>query len=122
MANPGIFKTYKASGAIAPYRIVALTSTANQITASQAAAATAALVGTTDELGRQSNGNVDVCLGQLPEVECGGTFTVGAALTSDAQGRAVAAATAGNRIIGFALEDGAAGVIITYKHALGIKA
>jgi hypothetical protein len=44
--------------------------------------------------------------------------TAGAPLTSDDDGRAVAA-VAGNRIIGFALEAGAAGVIITYVHSLG---
>lgn len=114
MANPGTYKTYKAEGEIAPYRVIAL----GAGVVSQAAAADAALIGTTDELGKQSNGNVDVALSGLPEVECGAVITPGAALTSDAQGRAVPAAS-GNRVIGFALSAGAEGVIITYLHSLG---
>ncbi|MDR1946604.1 MAG: hypothetical protein LBQ51_05500 [Desulfovibrio sp.] len=114
MANPGTFKTYKAEGEIAPYRIIALVGGA----AAQAASATGALIGSTDELGKQSNGNVDVCLSGLPEVECGDAIDAGDPVTADAQGRAVAAG-AGDRIIGFALETGAAGDIITYIHALG---
>jgi hypothetical protein len=114
MANPGTFKTYKASGEIAPYRVIALGSGV----VTQAAAGTAALIGTTDELGKQSNGNVDVCLSGLPEVVCGAAVAAGAPLTADGNGAAVTAA-AGNRIIGFALEAGAAGVIITYVHSLG---
>jgi hypothetical protein len=51
-------------------------------------------------------------------VVCGDTVSAGDPLTADAQGRAVPAG-AGERIIGFALEDGAVGVIITYIHSLG---
>jgi hypothetical protein len=114
MANPGTFKTYKAGGAIAPYRIITIG--AGVVT--QAVSGAEAIVGTTDELGVQSNGNVDVCLSGLPEVVCGGAVAAGEPLTADAQGRAVAAA-AGERIVGFSLEDGAEGTIITYIHSLG---
>jgi hypothetical protein len=114
MANPGIFKNFKVSGDLSPYRIAALS--AKVIT--QATGPAQALIGTTDEVGKHSNSGADLALSGLPEVECGGAIAPGDALTSDAQGRAVKAA-AGNRIIGFALEDGATGVIITYSHNLG---
>lgn len=44
---------------------------------------------------------VEVVTGCYPRVEFGGTVPRGAAVTSDAQGRAIAAAT-GNQILGFA--------------------
>lgn len=120
MTNPGIHKTRPVSGALAPWRIVAHAAAPGMVR--QAAAAADALIGTADELGKQDNGRADVAMTGLPEVECGGAIAAGAPLTSDAQGRAVAAATAGQRIIGFALEAGETGVIITYQHAPGYKA
>ena len=122
MANPGIHKTYKVVGELASYRIVALAGTGGNMTVSQAASASAALIGPTDELGKQSNGTADIAMSGMPEVECGGAVAVGAPLTADADGKAVTATAAGARIIGFALEDGAASVIITYQHTLGFKA
>lgn len=120
MANPGIFKTFMADGEIAPYRIVAPGTNDNAV--EQASAASDSLLGTTDELGKQSNGRVDVCLGGLPEVECGGAVTFGAPLTADADGKAVAASATGQRIIGYALTGGTAGDIIPYIFAPGVLA
>lgn len=117
MANTRLYKTYDVSGDLAPYRIVAH---AAGFTVKQATASTDALLGTTDELGKQSNGRADIALSDLPEVEAGAAITLGAALTSDAQGRAVPATATGQRIIGFALyEAGASGTIITYQFAPG---
>ena len=99
MANLGIFKTFDAEGEIAPYRICAHGS--KDYAVKQATAKTDALLGTTDELGRQPNNRVDVCLDKMPEVEAGGTLA------------------AGDRLIGFALTSASAGDIITYIHAPG---
>lgn len=120
MSNPGLHKTLTAEGEIAPYRIVAHGSA--DYAAAQAATDTEALIGTADELGKQSNGRVDVCLSGLPEVVLGGAVTRGAPLTADASGKAIVATTAGQRIIGFAMTSGVAGDIITYQHAPGTLA
>ena len=117
MANLGIFKTFDAEGEIAPYRICAHGS--KDYAVKQATAKTDALLGTTDELGRQPNNRVDVCLDKMPEVEAGGTLAAGDPLTSDANGKAVKATTGGDRLIGFARSSASAGDIITYIHAPG---
>ena len=58
-----------------------------------------------------------------PEVEAGGAIAAGDPLTSDAQGRAVKAAAAGDRIIGFACKAATeAGEIIDYQFAPGFLA
>ena len=117
MATPGIYKNFEAEGEIGPYVIV------THGTADYAVkAATVALVGTTDELGKLSNGRVDVCTGGIPEVALGGTVAAGDPLTSDASGKAVKATAAGNRILGFALVSGASGDIIPYQYSLGTLA
>ena len=118
MANTRLFKTYDVDGPLAPYRIVAHSSTAGNVR--QAAAPTDALMGAADELGKQPNGRTDIALSDLPEVETGAAIAAGQALTSDAEGRAVPATATGQRIIGFALEGAsAAGTIITYVFAPG---
>lgn len=118
MANPGIYKTLDAEGDIAPWRICAHGSA--DYAAKQAASATDALLGSTDELGKQPNGRVDVCMGGLPEVEAGGALAAGDPITSDADGKAVKADATGQRLLGFAMTGAAAGDIITYQFAPGI--
>ena len=89
----------------------------------QATAATEALVGTADELGKQPNGGADVAMSDQPEVEAGAAVAAGDPLTSDAQGRAVKATAAGDRIIGFACKAATdAGEIIDYQFAPGFLA
>ena len=117
MANPGMFKTFDAEGDISPYRICAHGT--KDYAVKQATKATDALAGTTDELGRQPNGRLDVCMGGQPEVEAGGALAAGAPLTSDTEGKAVKATEGGSRIIGFAMTGAAAGDIITYIYAPG---
>ena len=120
MATPGIYKTFEAEGEIGPYVIV--THGTADYAVKAATGATVALVGTTDELGKLSNGRVDVCTGGIPEVALGGTVAAGDPLTSDASGKAVKATAAGNRILGFALVSGASGDIIPYQYSLGTLA
>ena len=120
MATPGIYKNFEAEGEIGPYVIV--THGTADYAVKAATGATVALVGTTDELGKLSNGRVDVCPGGIPEVALGGTVAAGDPLTSDASGKAVKATAAGNRILGFALVSGASGDIIPYQYSLGTLA
>ena len=120
MATPGIYKNFEAEGEIGPYVIV--THGTADYAVKAATGATVALVGTTDELGKLSNGRVDVCTGGIPEVALGGTVATGDPLTSDASGKAVKATAAGNRILGFALVSGASGDIIPYQYSLGTLA
>ena len=120
MATPGIYKNFDAEGEIGPYVIV--THGTADYAVKAATGATVALVGTTDELGKLSNGRVDVCTGGIPEVALGGTVAAGDPLTSDASGKAVKATAAGNRILGFALVSGASGDIIPYQYSLGTLA
>ena len=120
MATPGIYKNFEAEGEIGPYVIV--THGTADYAVKAATGATVALVGTTDDLGKLSNGRVDVCTGGIPEVALGGTVAAGDPLTSDASGKAVKATAAGNRILGFALVSGASGDIIPYQYSLGTLA
>ena len=116
-----LFKTYDVSGDLVPYRIVAHAATAGMI--AQAAAPSDALIGTTDELGKQPNGRADVAMSDLPEVEAGAAVAYGDPLTSDAEGRAVKATESGQRIIGFALTAAQSdGEIIDYLFAPGTLA
>ena len=89
MATPGIYKNFEAEGEIGPYVIV--THGTADYAVKAATGATVALVGTTDELGKLSNGRVGVCTGGIPEVALGGTVAAGDPLTSDASGKAVKA-------------------------------
>lgn len=120
--NPSLFKTKTAGGAIAAYRIVALTTTDNQVV--QAAAATAALCGVTQQLGADAAGDpVDIAKGGLPEVTLGGIVAAGDPLTADAEGKAIKAAPAAGsnvRIIGFAEVAGIAGDRIPFQFAPGV--
>jgi hypothetical protein len=120
MATPGIYKNFEAEGEIGPYVIV--THGTADYAVKVATGATVALVGTTDELGKLSNGRVDVCTGGIPEVTLGGTVAAGDPLTSNASGKAVKATAAGDRILGFALVSGASGDIIPYQYSLGTLA
>ena len=120
MPNTRLYKTLQASGDIAPYRIIALG--ADRL-AAQASAAAEALIGTSDELGKQSSGMIDVAMSDIPEVESGAAIAVGDPLTADAEGRAVPATAAGQRIIGFAFAAASGeGEIIDYIYAPGLMA
>lgn len=120
MPNTRLYKTLQASGNIAAYRII--TMDADRL-AAQATAATHALIGTSDELGKQPNGTVDVAMSDIPEVESGAAIAVGDPLTADAEGRAVKATANGQHIIGFAFAAASgAGEIIDYIYAPGMMA
>ncbi len=120
MSNPGLTKTRTASGAIAARRIVKFT--ANDGEAAQASAATDKLMGISTIIPTDSGGRVDVVLEGTALCEFGGVTAPGDPVTSDANGKAILAAPAAGtraRIIGFAMDVTADGVIAGVKLAPG---
>lgn len=112
MNNPGLIKTFVAGAAVTKHRIVKFGSSDDAVI--QGAAATDALIGVSTEVDSASGERVDVIMNGVANVEFGGTITRGAPVTSDANGKAVAAAPASgvnNRIIGFAGVSGVSGDI-----------
>lgn len=119
--NPGFTKTFKAGGAITAYRIVALGAANGE--AVQAAAATDPLIGVAQQIGASgADVLIDVCMGDLPEVQYGAAVQRGDPLTADAEGKAVPAAPAAGetvRIIGYALAAGNINAIHGFQFAPG---
>ncbi|MCB0252561.1 MAG: DUF2190 family protein [Anaerolineae bacterium] len=108
--NEGLIKSFVPGAAIAPYRCVKHDTTDNSVV--QGAAATNPLIGVSNSLGAAANDDtVDVVFSGIAEVEYGGNVTRGDLLTSDANGKAIATTTAGNRIIGIAMASGVSGDI-----------
>ncbi len=119
MQNPLLIKSFLAGAAIAAYRIV---KQSDDNTVVQAAAVSDGLCGIANNLGAENGKRVDVVMDGVYEVEYGGNVAVGDPLTSDANGKAVAAAPAAgtnNRIIGFALQAGVSGDIGTCQISPG---
>lgn len=113
MSNPLLHKNFAAGGAIAAFRIVRVSAADTVV---QAGAATEALMGVNDDVAALSGERCDIVMAGMAFVEAGAAFAVGARLTADAQGRAVAAAPAAgvnNAIIGMAVDAAvAAGDIV----------
>ena len=113
MSNPLLHKNFVAGGAIAAFRIVRVSAADTVV---QSASATEAHVGVNDDVAPLSGERCDIVMAGMCFVEAGAAFAVGARLTSDAQGRAVAAAPAAganNSIIGMAVDAAvAAGDIV----------
>lgn len=112
---PGFIKSYEASAAATPRRIARFSDTAASQKVAGATANTQPLIGVFDSMGGPVGAMVDVVRSGLASVELGGTVTAGAPLTSDAQGRAIAAVAASAtqvRIVGFADAPGVVGDII----------
>jgi len=118
--TPTLVKNFGASGSISPYRIISLTTGAGSSDdlVTVATAATNALFGVTNELSVTTGERVDVVLGGIAPVEYGGTITRGEWLTSDNQGRAIAATADAQQLIGRATLSGVSGdigaVLITH--------
>ncbi len=85
-------RNFTAQGAVPARRIVKAGASSGQ--AALAEGAGAALLGVADELGAKDKGRVDVHVAGIAGVVAGGVFAVGAMLTSDANGKAVAAVPA----------------------------
>lgn len=100
-----LIKSYIAGAAITKRRIVKFGAADGAVIQSAGAAATEFSIGVSSEIDVASGEPVDVIRDGLADVEYGGTVVRGGPITSDATGRAVAAAPAAgtnNRIIGFA--------------------
>ncbi len=112
MANALLIKAGSAEAAINPYRIVKFGAADGGYV--QAAAATDYLAGVCESVGPASGERLDVVKAGIADVEFGGVVTRGQPVTSDANGKAVAAAPAAGsnvRIIGFAEVSAVAGDI-----------
>lgn len=119
MRNEGLAKTLIAGAAIAARRIVKFGAADTQVL--PAAAVSDALIGVSD-LGADSGEYCDVIVDGIALVEYGGNVTRGDLLTTDATGKAVAAAPAAgvnNRVIGTAMLSGVSGDIGSVMIAAG---
>lgn len=112
------FRGRTAEGSIGKYHIIKSGAGVNSCVL--AAAATDKLLGTSDELDHVAGELVDMAVGPVPKVVLGGVVAAGDALTSDANGAAIATTTTGNRLIGYAEIAGVAGDVITYLRAPGV--
>ncbi|WP_337846245.1 capsid cement protein [Sphingomonas sp.] len=122
MSIPKLIRSFEASADVDPYRIVRFSDASASSKIAEATAATQAIFGTTGKLGGATGDMVDVTLSGLGDVQLGGTVTAGAWLTSDADGKAIAATLAGQRLIGQAHAPGVADDVIPYLCAPGIFA
>lgn len=116
MSINSTFRGRMAEAAVEDYRIVKPGATVGGCV--KASAATDKIIGTSDELAHAAGEVVDVAVGSVPKVRLGGTVAAGDALTSDANGKAIATTTTGNRIIGYAEAAGVLDDVITYLRAL----
>lgn len=97
------------SAAISPYRFVKGTATDGVVT--QASSSKDDIVGCSGQVGADAaNERLDINHSGAAPIEFGGAIAFGDALTSDANGKAVKAKD-GDRVGGFALENGVDGVI-----------
>lgn len=121
MGTQSLHRSYRAEATVEGFRIVKA-GTAD-LTCIKATAATDLLLGTAESLDKITGELVDVSVSPIAEVRLGGTVTRLQPLTSDANGKAVAAAPAvgtNNRIIGFAEVSGVLDDVITYLRAPGV--
>jgi len=117
MRTDGLIKSFRAGAAIVKHRIGK--HGAADAAALQAAAASDPILGVHGSLNAAQGDVTDFVVDGYATVEYGGTVTRGAALTADAQGRAIVATTSGQRIVGFAVLAGAVGDLGTVDVRLG---
>jgi len=118
--NPTLTKTFKAEAAVTKRRFVKPGAADGQVV--QAAAVGDAIIGVSAEIDAAINERCDVHMAGLAEIEYGGTVARGDFLTSDATGRALAAAPGAgvnNNVGGRAMVSGVIGDIGTVLIAPG---
>lgn len=118
--NPGLIKNYVAEGAVTKRRIVMHGTADGQ--AALADGSTAKLLGVSTDIDSADTARVDVQLSGQVEIEFGGTVARGDWLTSDATGRAVAAAPGAGvnaEVIGKADVSGVIGDVASVNLSLG---
>ena len=118
MAIDSDFRARTAEAPIEQYRIIK--AGVGVQSAVKASAATDKLLGTNDAQDRAAGEQMDLAVGPVPKVRLGGVVVAGDPLTSDANGKAIATVTTGNRVIGFAEVPGVADQVITYLRAPGV--
>ncbi len=112
MQNPMLTKSLDAEGTLVPYRLLTFGTGDHQVALASAVANAPA--GVTGALVGEDGQRVDVYKVGIVEVEYGGNVTAGQPLTTDANGKAVAASPAAgvnNRIWGEAVVSGVDGDI-----------
>lgn len=121
MSNPDLIKNYVAGGSIGEYRVVKFSADGTVV---QAAAATDLLIGVCCQPGgAATDERVDVVRSGMADVEYGGTITRGTKLTSDSNGKVVAAAPATGsnaHVIGIAEVSGVSGDIVPMMLTPGV--
>ncbi len=120
---PTFIRSYEAAADVEGNRFVKPAAPSTNKTVTTAAAATDTITGVSDRLGASTGNMLDVHKGGLVAIQLGGTVTAGAPLTSDANGKAVAAAAASGstvRVAGYADEPGVADDIILMEWAPGL--
>ena len=117
---PLLIRSYEAEAAVEPYRIVMFSDEDVSSKISPATDNLDRLAGTTGKIGGGIGAMVDVVKAGIGQVTLGGTVKAGDKLTSDANGKAIATTTEGDRIIGFAEQPGVANDIIDYFCAPGV--
>ena len=105
-------KSYVAAGAIQPRRFVKFGASDGQVTTATAADG-GVVIGISDVVGANDTARCDVFVADYADVEFGGAVTRGTPVTSDATGRAVAAA--GGAFCGVAMVSAVAGDIGSVK-------
>ena len=119
-ATLGMSRAYTAGAAVRARRLVKFSA---ELTVIEATAATDLIIGVADSLDVPATDRVDIFKEGVIPVLLGGSVVAGAPITSDAQGRGVAAAPGAgvnNRIIGFAETAGVSGDIIDVTLSLSI--
>lgn len=107
MRNEMLVKNFNAAGAISPFRAVKFGSADNSV--AQSTARNSLVIGVSDSLGADAALDpVDVVMGGIATIEYGGTITRGQNVTSDANGKAIAAV---NREYTTTIAGGAAGAL-----------
>ena len=119
MYNPGLTKAYLATTDAAPYTIAKYVTGDHTVAAATAPADR--ICGVFTEAGAKSGRNADVVRSDMPGVLLGGAVAVGDRLTSNANGRAVVAAS-GNSLLGTAVKAGVAGDVIPVHLLIGATA
>ena len=114
MAHRDYIRNFTAETAISARRIVAMGATDGAV--KLATASTDPIIGVSDEITVSAGERIDVVLSGSAEVVCGGAVTRGAQITSDATGKAVVGT---GRVVGIALQAGAAGDVIDILLAQG---
>lgn len=121
MNNPNLIKSFVAEAAITKFRIVKFGASDDNVLTN--AAVSDKSIGVTTDIDAAINDRVDVVVSGISDVEYGGTVTRGDKLTSDATGKALAAApSAGvnNHIIGIAMVSGVSGDIGAVNVAVSV--